>query len=72
MQIFDEKVKELLKKHVKGEISLEYPPDEKMGDLAFPCFSLAKEKKKSPVEIAKEIAGKISPTEYIEKITTTQ
>ena len=33
------------------------PPKPEMGDLAFPCFSLAKELRKSPGIIAKELAG---------------
>src|SRR3989344_1032378 len=48
-----------LKKHVKADFSLEVPPDHKLGDFAFPCFTLAKEFKKSPVQIAQELAGKI-------------
>ncbi len=39
---------------------LEIPPDPTMGDYAFPCFSLAKEMKKTPVAIAEELAKKIS------------
>lgn len=38
---------------------IEEPPDPSLGDLAFPCFSLAKELKKSPGEVSKEIAQKI-------------
>jgi arginyl-tRNA synthetase len=38
---------------------LEIPPDQKMGDLAFPCFQLAKTMKKSPVQIATELQSKI-------------
>lgn len=40
---------------------LEVPPNEVDADLAFPCFSLAKEQRKNPFEIAKEleaVAGK--------------
>ncbi|AJF62028.1 TPA: arginine--tRNA ligase [Candidatus Woesearchaeota archaeon] len=47
------------------ESVLEIPPDENMGDYALPCFTLAKELRKSPAEIAKEIGGKISPDKYI-------
>ena len=36
------------------------PKDTSNGDYAFPCFILAKELKKSPVAIAKEIKEKIS------------
>lgn len=38
---------------------LEVPPDENLGDFAFPCFKLAKELKKAPPVIAQEIKGKI-------------
>ena len=38
---------------------LEIPPSPKMGDYAFPCFRLAAEFKKSPGEIAVELAKKI-------------
>lgn len=31
---------------------LEYPPDPAMGDLAFPCFRLSRELRRSPVQIA--------------------
>ncbi len=34
-------------------------PEEEFGDLAFPCFPLAREFKKSPKEIAEEIVKKI-------------
>lgn len=44
---------------------LEVPPDPKMGDLAFPCFALAKQLKKNPVEVARELAAKIGPTSLI-------
>lgn len=44
---------------------LEVPPNPEMGDFAFPCFSLAKELKKAPPQIASEIAPKIS-AEFIE------
>lgn len=39
------------------ESLFETPPNEEMGDLAFPCFRLAKELKKAPVMIAKDLAG---------------
>src|SRR3989339_762025 len=48
---------------------LEIPPNNEMGDFAFPCFFLAKEFKKSPNEISKDLKMKIKklPKE-IEKI----
>lgn len=47
---------------------LEVPPDQKLGDFAFPCFILAKKEKKSPVEIAKQLASEIKPGKDIKKI----
>ncbi len=39
---------------------LEYPPDEKMGDLALPCFKLSKVLRMAPVKIAATIAENFS------------
>ncbi len=50
---------------------LEIPPDSKMGDLAFPVFELAKGTKKNPVELATELAAKIGPSDFIERISST-
>jgi len=41
---------------------------EEFGDFTFPCFSLAKERKESPVDIAKDIVEKMEKSEYFEKI----
>jgi len=65
-EAFEEEIKEKLSLIVKN-IKLELPPEE-IADMAFPCFSLAREWKKSPKEIAKEIAEKIERGEYIERI----
>lgn len=46
---------------------IETPPNPEMGDLAFPCFTLAKTLKKSPVMIAAELAEQFAPDNYIEK-----
>src|SRR6478736_5486557 len=35
---------------------LEIPPDPKLGDFAFPCFKLAKQFRKSPPQVAQQIA----------------
>jgi len=39
---------------------IEIPPQENLGDYSFPCFQLAKEFKKNPAEIAKEIKEELS------------
>ncbi|NLE02408.1 MAG: arginine--tRNA ligase [Fibrobacter sp.] len=48
---------------------LEIPPDETMGDYAFPCFSLSKVLRKSPVAIANELSAGLVLPEEIEKVT---
>ena len=47
------------------EIYIEKPKDTKNGDYAFPCFKLAKELKKSQIQIAEEIKQKIKVDEKI-------
>ena len=62
-------IKETLSKYISEAVNLpesevlsmlEYPPDITMGDLAFPCFKLAKTLKKAPNVIAGEIKDKIT------------
>lgn len=38
---------------------LEYPPDPAMGDLAMPCFRLSKTLRRSPVQIAAQLAEQV-------------
>lgn len=47
---------------------LETPPNDEMGDFAFPCFKLARTLKKAPPVIASEIKEKLTIDENIEKI----
>ncbi len=39
---------------------LEYPPDDTMGDLAFPCFKLSRILRRSPVQIAESLSRSLS------------
>ena len=48
---------------------LEYPPDDKMGDIALPCFKLSKTLRMSPVIISEKIASELND-ENIERIET--
>lgn len=48
--------------------AVEIPPDEKMGDLAFPCFPLAKVLRKAPPVIAKELAEKLVDDEVLDRV----
>jgi arginyl-tRNA synthetase len=49
--------------------ALTEPPNLAMGDVAFPCFALAKEQRAAPKAIAEKIAGCIAPDELIAKAT---
>ncbi|MEI7741831.1 MAG: arginine--tRNA ligase [bacterium] len=44
---------------------LESPKDGKMGDVAFPCFRLAKGMGRNPAEVASEYAAKILPRDLV-------
>jgi arginyl-tRNA synthetase len=57
---------QVLEKVLSGKMSLdeigrlvEVPPQQEMGDFAFPCFSLAKIEKKSPLMIAQDLVEEI-------------
>ena len=68
MNEFKQIIINLLKKKLKlKEIILEIPPNQEFGDYAFPCFSLAKIFKKSPIEIALQLE-KIKLPKEIEKV----
>ena len=70
--------KKLISEIIKSEIEdltleeitalIEVPPNKEMGDYAFPCFKLAKIFRKAPNAIAEDLAGKIQPTDDINKI----
>ena len=47
---------------------IEVPPNQEMGDYAFPCFKLAKTLKKAPPVIAGDLKEKIVLDENIERI----
>lgn len=55
----------ILSKYIETDIaeiiaSFELPPREEMGDLAFPCFKLAKKLRKSPMQIAADLETSLS------------
>jgi arginyl-tRNA synthetase len=69
-----ETIIQLLAKHLEPEVTeleienlLEIPPDEKLGDYALPCFTLAKKLRKSPISIAEGIAQSIANESMIAK-----
>ena len=47
---------------------IETPPSAEMGDFGMPCFNLAKEQKKSPLAVAKDLAELVKPSGLIVNI----
>ena len=73
--IFIQKIVDQLKPHLdlsESEITamISTPPDPQMGDYSFPCFTLAKAMKKSPKDIAADLAAELAPTDLLERIQT--
>jgi len=50
---------------------IETPPDSSRGDLALPCFKLAKAMKNKPVAIAEDLAAAFQPTALVESVQAT-
>jgi len=46
----------------------EVPPNPELGDLAFPCFTLAKNLRKAPPLIAQELAEKLAGADGLERV----
>ncbi|MBI2580671.1 arginine--tRNA ligase [Candidatus Woesearchaeota archaeon] len=79
---FREAIAGLLKPHISASagseeigLHIEIPADDSLGDYAFPCFSLAKVRKKGPAAIAMELAAAIGndrgKSELIERVQAT-
>tara|TARA_Y100000310_G_scaffold290626_1_gene317977 strand:+ start:1751 stop:3379 length:1629 start_codon:yes stop_codon:yes gene_type:complete len=74
--MFKEEIIKLLSKQINlkpKEIQdlVEIPPNQDLGDYAFPCFILSKKLKKSPKDIAEDLSKKLKPTKNIESIKPT-
>ncbi len=50
---------------------IEVPPDPEMGDYAVPCFKFAKQMKKSPSQIAVDLAQNLQPNAFFSRIINT-
>jgi len=62
-----------LKHDISSELNLNedlfiYPQESHLGDLSFPCFILAKEKKVNPLELALSLAQRAQDNESFKKI----
>lgn len=68
-QLIIEKISELTElEQDKVAEAVETPPNPEMGDLAFPCFPLAKVMRKAPPIIAKELAESFPECEFIDRV----
>lgn len=70
---FKKEISKLISKELETDIDIIYSniqltKDELNGDYSFPCFSLSKTLKKSPVIIADELKDKISYNDFIDKV----
>ena len=52
------------------EAAMTLPPDPTMGDLAYPCFKLAKVLRKNPAQIATDLAAALTGLPGVAEITT--
>jgi len=68
-KVIGEKIAKAAEVDVEEIVSyIEIPPNDDMGDYAFPCFKLAKVLRKAPPVIANELKDKIDIDENIEKV----
>ncbi|MEK7557833.1 MAG: arginine--tRNA ligase [Patescibacteria group bacterium] len=58
-QSIAEAINKIVKKDIVKATNLIYPPNQNFGDLSLPCFELAKEFKKTSVEMAEFLTSKI-------------
>lgn len=64
-----ENVKEVIAKILQVDKKLfSYPPESQLGDLSFPCFSLAKEQKINPADLATKLASELQNNKEIKNI----
>ncbi len=76
MDLFINNIVSLLEKEIslppdKIKALIEQPPDNKMGDYALPCFSIAKQLRQDPKKIATELSQKLVPNDTIVQIRAT-
>ncbi len=64
MSQLTEQIKQFLRQAGIENVELVTPPKPEMGDLALACFSLAKEQKKNPATVAKELSQALQATSH--------
>lgn len=66
-----EAVKKVFKQEVDlKDLQLEVPPKPELGDVAMPCFLMAKQLKQSPATIAEKLATSIKPFGLVSSISS--
>ena len=65
-QLLNSKINSLSVEEIYSMI--EVPGNTAMGDYAFPCFKLAKELRKAPPMIAKDIVDTLETVDFLEKV----
>jgi arginyl-tRNA synthetase len=64
-----EAVKQAVGKNLSRKaFAIDYPPNSQMGDYFIPCFLLGKRMKKSPAEVAGQLAEQIKPGNLIKEV----
>ena len=68
--MYEKELAIILKEKANIDVSsmFEKPKDPKMGDIALPCFKLAKELHKSPIDIAKDLAEYIKDSDFVDGV----
>ncbi len=74
--LFAEEAARIIAKKLKQPVTkiinhLEKPPSPELGDLALPCFFLAKEEKKNPAKIAEELEKELEASKPIKEFKAT-
>jgi len=69
VEIYRQAIAEAVKQLIPvDEITLEVPPDPKLGDLALPCFPFAAILRKNPAAIAADLKDKIGGLDFVDRI----
>jgi len=68
MDLKKELTQYLIKELKLKEITLETPNNTNLGDFALPCFILSKQRKKSPIDISKDLEVSLKKPKYISNI----
>jgi arginyl-tRNA synthetase len=69
---FQREIEKLLEQAGVRNPTVEMPPNPELGHFAYPCFALAKERKKAPPLIAQELAKELEgKSDFLEKVIAT-